>query len=185
MANTNAITGFFRNRADGEAAQEALLANGFTRDEVSFVAGDTAAKETPAVGPVMDTGAETEAGRDAWIGGVVGLAAGMIAVVLPGIGPLIAAGPIAGAIGGLSVGAAAGGIIGLLKDHGVSEDEAAFYAEGVKRGGSLVTVNGVTDKRASDARDILDKAGAIETEKLAEEWRATGWEGRAPVKVQN
>lgn len=179
-----AITGFFRTRSDGEAAQQALLSNGFARDEVSFVAGDTEGHETPAVGPVQDVGAETEAGRDAWIGGVVGLAAGVIAVVLPGIGPLIAAGPIAGAIGGLSVGAAAGGIIGVLKDHGVSEDEAEFYAEGVKRGGSLVTVYGVSDDRADEARKILDRAGAIDVEKLADEWRAGGWRGKTPSSAR-
>jgi len=172
-----AITGFFRTRPDGERAQQALLNQGFTRDEVSFVAGDTRGHETPAVGPIKDVGAESEAGRDAWIGGVVGLAAGMIAVVLPGIGPLIAAGPLAGAIGGLSVGSAAGGVIGLLKEHGIGEEQAEFYAEGVRRGGALVTVRGITEQRAKEARKILDQAGAIEVENLADEWRASGWQG--------
>lgn len=97
---------------------------------------------------------------------MVGLAAGMVAVVIPGIGPLIAAGPIAGAIGGLTVGAATGGVIGLLRDHGVSEDEAEFYAEGVKRGGALVTVQGVSDDRAAIARKIFEKHGAVDTEDL-------------------
>jgi hypothetical protein len=35
------IAGFFRTRADGETAQDKLLASGFTREEVSFIAGDT------------------------------------------------------------------------------------------------------------------------------------------------
>ncbi len=98
-------------------------------------------------------------------------------MVLPGIGPLIAAGPIAGAIGGLTVGAAAGGIIGLLKDHGISEEEAEFYAEGVRRGGSLVTVQGIPEDREKEARKILDDNGAIEVERLADEWRRDGWTG--------
>lgn len=168
MAKTSeAIAGFFRTRAEGEAAQQALLSAGFTRDEVSFLAGDTRGHETPAVGPIEQVGADTEAAPDAWIGGIVGLAAGMIAVVLPGIGPLIAAGPLAGAIGGLSVGAAAGGIIGLLRDHGISEEEAQFYAEGVKRGGALVTVHDVTEDRAGQARKILEQHGALDTEDLS------------------
>jgi len=163
---TEAIAGFFRTVADGEAARQALLSSGFTVDEVSFVAGDTRGKETPKIGPIEETGAEKEAPTDAWIGGVVGLAAGMIAVVIPGIGPLIAAGPLAGAIGGMGGGAATGGVIGLLRDHGVSEEEAQFYAEGVKRGGALVTVNGVSEDRADQAKKILTRHGAIDTEEL-------------------
>jgi hypothetical protein len=169
MAKTaEAIAGFYRTVADGEAARQSLLSAGFTSDEVSFVTGDTRGHETPAIGPVEAVGAEDEAPRDAWIGGVIGLAAGMIAVVIPGIGPLIAAGPLAGAIGGLGIGAAAGGIVGLLKEHGISEEEAQFYAEGVKRGGALVTVHGVSEERADQARKILDRHGAIDTEKLSE-----------------
>jgi uncharacterized membrane protein len=83
---------------------------------------------------------------------------------------LIAAGPLAGALGGLAVGAAAGGLIGLLRDHGISKEEAEFYAAGVKRGGSLVLVHGVPDDRTAGARKILDDHGAIEVEKLADEY---------------
>ena len=160
------ISGFYRTREEGIAARNALLQAGYLPDEISYLAGDVAGHETPAVGPVVSTGAESEAPRDAWIGGVAGLAAGAIAMVIPGIGPLIAIGPVAGAIGGLGVGAAAGGIIGLFKDHGISGDEAEFYAEGVRRGGSLVTVHDVSGDRASEARRIHDKHGAIEVEKL-------------------
>lgn len=163
---TEAIAGFFRSREQGEAARQSLIDAGFRTEEIGFVAGDTRGHETPRIGPLESTGAESEAPRDAWVGGVVGLAAGMVAVVIPGIGPLIAAGPIAGAIGGLTVGAATGGVIGLLRDHGVSEDEAEFYAEGVKRGGALVTVQGVSDDRAAIARKIFEKHGAVDTEDL-------------------
>ena len=122
-------------------------------------------------GPKFETGAESEAGTDAWIGGAIGLAAGMIAVVLPGIGALIAAGPIAGAIGGMGIGAAAGGIVGLLKDHGVPEEEVAFYEKGLRRGGALIAVNQMTEDEATVARDILEQNGAADIEKLADEWR--------------
>jgi hypothetical protein len=169
---TQAIAGFFHTREEGEAAEKALLSSGFTRDEVSFVAGDTSGHKIPAVGPLETTGAESEAAGDALIGGMVGLAAGMVAVVLPGIGPLVAAGPLAGtlagAIGGLGLGAAAGGVIGLLRDHGISEEEAQFFAEGVKRGGSLVTVRSGED-RLDQARKILERHGAIDTESLSQE----------------
>jgi hypothetical protein len=163
-----AIAGFYRTRSEGEAAQEALLSNGFTRDEVSFLAGDTEPHETPAIGPQESVGADAEAGRDAWIGGAVGLAAGAVAAVFP-LGALVMAGPLATAIGGLSLGTAAGGIIGLLKDHGVAEKDAEFYAEGVKKGGALVTVQGVSKAREKKAREILDRYKPVDTEDLTPE----------------
>lgn len=163
---TEAIAGFFRTREQGEAARQALLDAGFATGEVGYVAGDTRGHTTPAVGPLETVSTEGEGVRGALAGGVVGMAAGMVALLIPGIGPLIAAGPIAGAMTGLTVGAAAGGVIGLLRDYGISEDEAQFYAEGVKRGGALVTVQGVSDERAAEARRIFERHGAIETEDL-------------------
>jgi hypothetical protein len=164
MAKT--LAGFFRTRADGEAAQSALLAGGFTRDRIGFVAGDTRGHETPALGPIEKIEGQTEMAKDAFLGSAIGLAVGMIAVFIPGIGPLIAAGPIGGAIAGLSVGAGAGGLVGLFQDHGISNEEAEFFAEGVRRGGSLVTVDYSTDEDEKRAREIMDEHGALDTEKL-------------------
>lgn len=163
------IAGFFRTRADGEAAQDKLLASGFTREEVSFVAGDTGGHEMPVLGPLKGTGAESEVAQDAYLGSAIGVALGVIAVMIPDFGPLVAIGPLAMAIGGLSVGAAAGGIVGLLREHGISDDEAGFYAEGVRRGGSLITVHGVSAEREEIARRIMKQNGAIDTEELADE----------------
>jgi hypothetical protein len=164
-----AIAGFFRRRAEGEAAQQELFSNGFTRDEVSFLSGDTRGHETPAVGPLEQLGGDVKGAHDAWVGGVVGLAAGMVAMAIPGIGPFIAAGPLAVVIGGVGVGAAAGGLVGVLREHGLSDDEAKFYAEGVERGGALITVHDVGDERAESARKILEKCGALDTESLTKE----------------
>lgn len=165
------IAGFFRTRTEAETAESALLNSGFTRDRVSFVAGDARGHDLPAVGPIKDVEGDTELAKDAFLGSAIGLAVGMIAVFIPGIGPLIAAGPLGGAIAGLSVGAGAGGLVGLLKDHGVSEEEAEFYAEGVRRGGALITVEYSNDDEQKRARDLLHEKGAIETEELSAELR--------------
>ena len=169
---TQAISGFFHTRTVAEAAQDNLLANGFTRDEISFVSGGATAHEIPVIGPVL-SGTQSEAGRDAFVGAMAGMAAGLVALVIPGIGPLVAAGPLAGAIAGTGLGAAAGGLIGLLRDHGVSEEEAHFYAEGVTRGGALITIHGVEGGREEMARQILERNGAIKVEELAEGCRET------------
>ncbi len=171
-----AIAGFYRTIAEGERAKAALHDAGFTQDEVGFVAGDTRGHTTPAVGPVLkDEGSESGAVSDAFIGGAIGLAAGLFAVLLPGFGWLVAAGPLVGAFGGATAGVAVGGLVGILKDHSISEDQAEFYAEGVRRGGALVTIHGVSEEREAAAKKILDREGAIEVEQLADEWRRTGW----------
>ena len=165
-----AIAAFFPTRSEGEAARDALMQTGFSTEQVSYLTAEPGQHDVTAVGPKFSTGAESEAGLDAWVGGAIGLAAGMIAVVLPGIGPLIAAGPIAGAIGGLAAGTAVGGVVGLLRDHGIPEEEVAFYEEGIRRGGALVSVHGISEDEATVARDIMDRNGAADIEKLAEEW---------------
>lgn len=153
---------------------------GFTQEEVGFVAGDTRGHTTPRVGPVLEAeGSESEAGSDAFVGGAIGLAVGLFAVLVPGFGWLAAGGPLLGAFGGMTAGVAVGGFIGIMKDHGISEDEAQFYAEGVKRGGALVTVHGVDEDREAAAQKILNREGAIEVEELADEWRQSGWSGPA------
>lgn len=79
-------------------------------------------------------------GVGAALGGAAGLLAGLGAFVLPGLGAVVAAGWLASALAGAAAGGAAGGIVGALIQAGLSEKDAARFAEGVKRGGSLVTI---------------------------------------------
>jgi hypothetical protein len=175
MENEKTVVGLFDSSEPAQQAADALVAHGFPRQEVSIITGDKRAQqETPNIGPVHGVGADTEAGRDAAIGGLAGVVAGLAALAIPGIGPLLAVGPLAGALGGLGIGAAVGGLVGVLKDYGVSEQEAQYYEEGLRRGGALVAVR-TTDDRASDASKILDRAGAADILQRTEEWRAEGW----------
>ena len=61
------------------------------------------------------------------VGGTLGLLAGLGALAIPGVGPLIAAGPIMGALAGLSIGGAVGGLFGALVGMGIPEYEAKRY----------------------------------------------------------
>ena len=81
---TKTIAGFFRTRTEGETAYNQLLASGFDRDQVSFVAGDTRGHQTPAIGPIEGAGAESEMPQDVAIGSAIGLAAGLVLLVIPG-----------------------------------------------------------------------------------------------------
>jgi hypothetical protein len=132
---------------------------------------------TPAIGPVHDIGAgDTVAGETAALGGIAGFAVGVLALAIPGVGPILAAGPLAAGLAGAGIGAAAGGLIGYFKDIGISEEEAAMYAEGIRRGGAIVTIQ-CEDDQADGVTGVLKDSGATDINKHAEEWRAAGWTG--------
>lgn len=76
----------------------------------------------------------------AGIGGFAGLLAGVAALAIPGVGPLIAAGPLAVVLGGAMAGSAAGVVIGALSGIGVPEEYAREYAAAIEQGQTLVSV---------------------------------------------
>jgi hypothetical protein len=100
-------------------------------------------------------------------------------LAIPGIGPIVAAGPLAAALAGAGVGAVAGGLIGGLTGAGVPEEDANYYAESVRRGGTLVTVR-ADESRADEAARIMRNHGAVDIERRVEHWRETGWTRHDP-----
>ena len=52
---------------------------------------------------------------------------------------MVAAGWLVATAAGAAAGGLTGGIIGALTQAGVSDEDAQVYAEGVRRGGTLVT----------------------------------------------
>lgn len=110
------------------------------------------------------------------LGGGAGLLAGIGLVAIPGIGQVAAAGWLVAALAGAGVGAAAGGLLGTLTDAGLGEREASRYAEGVRRGGTLVSVR-VGEDLSDRALAVLQRHGSIDLDERAEGWRAQGWTG--------
>lgn len=118
-------------------------------------------------------GAEKGAGIGAALGGTAGLLAGLGIMAIPGIGPVVAAGWLAATAVGAVAGGATGGIIGALTQAGVSKDEAHLYAEGVRRGGTLVTAR-VPDGERTRYEGILDRS-AVNIRERAKAYRKEGW----------
>ena len=174
MAKT--IVGMFDSPADAHSAVRELVDMGVSRSDISLVAGDTKGEYTTKTGNLSDemSGAAAGAGTGAILGGIGGLLVGLGALAIPGVGPLIAAGPIATTLLGAGVGAAAGGLLGALVDVGVPEDEANYYAEGVRRGGVLVSVR-AEDEMVDRVVSILERYNAVDVQRRAEEWRREGW----------
>ncbi len=160
------VVGLFRDFQAAEAVVRDLENSGFTHDHVSIVAGDNnqsgrtsnASTSDYSDGSVAeDTGGGVA--RGAAIGGGIGLVAGLVALAIPGIGPVLAAGPIAAALTGLGVGAAAGGVIGGLSHAGIPDEDQSHYANRLKNGEVLVSVH-ADDADASRAQAILQQHGA-------------------------
>jgi hypothetical protein len=105
-------------------------------------------------------GAVVGGGSGAVLGGVLGWIAGIGALAIPGVGPLIAAGPIVAALAGVGVGGAIGGITGALVGMGIPEYEAKRYDGRVREGGILVSVHSDNDQWTKLAKDILERTGA-------------------------
>jgi uncharacterized protein (TIGR02271 family) len=178
MAKT--IVGLFDTFADARGAVQALANKGFARDNISLAANDATgeyAKSTTSSGDW--SGTATGATTGAAVGGIGGLLLGLGALAIPGIGPIIAAGPLVAALTGAGIGAMAGGMIGALTDVGVPEEEAGYYAEGVRRGGTLVTIN-AEDHMADQAIEILAAHNAVDVEQRASAWKQSGWTGYSP-----
>jgi hypothetical protein len=168
-----------------------LVDNGIPRDNISIIAnntrgeygapGKTMDRETGKVADETGAGAGVGAGIGAAVGGIGGLLVGLGALTIPGIGPVIAAGPLAVALStltGAGVGAVAGGVtgglLGALVGLGVPEQEAEYYAEGVRRGGVLVTVQ-VDDGDTDMIMDVLNRHDPVDINERATQWREQGW----------
>ena len=128
-------------------------------------------------------GATAGAALGGIIGGGAGLLAGLGIMAIPGVGPVVAAGwliaTLVGAAAGATVGAATGGLIGALTETGVSEEHAHVYAEGVRRGGALVTVR-IEEGKVALAESILDRHSPIDPDSRGEAYRSAGWSSFDP-----
>jgi hypothetical protein len=170
------VSGLFDTYADATKAVHALEDAGLTAADISLIA-NSPADLTPDPDPVArDSVAGAELGAVLGAGG--GLLAGLGIVAIPGIGPVLAGGwliaTVAGALAGAGIGAAAGGLIGVLTDAGIPKSDAHVYAEGVRRGGVLVSVR-VPEGRVDAAEEILAEAGSVNLEERRERYEREGW----------
>ncbi|HYP54172.1 MAG TPA: YsnF/AvaK domain-containing protein, partial [Pyrinomonadaceae bacterium] len=183
MAKT--VIGLFDDHDGAQEAVRELLEEGFRREDISVMTKELrphAAERAPAVEYVEEDGHEQVedmakgAGKGAAIGGAAGLLLGLTALAIPGIGPVLAAGPLAAAVAGAGFGGTIGGLISGLTRLGANDEQANTYAEGVRRGGTVVSVN-VPDEAAATVVTIMKENGAVEIDKRAAQWRDEGWTG--------
>lgn len=206
---TRTITHLYDTFDEAAHAVGALTSAGIPDREISLVGTDgqhgTAATDTslgiappigaapiaPTATPVVATatagdqhstavGAGAGATLGTVVGGGAGLLAGIGALAIPGVGPVVAAGWLVATLTGAGAGAAAGGLLGSLTGAGVSEPEANVYAEGVRRGGTLLSVR-ADESQAAMIEDILGDTHAVNITERGGEYRAGGWDAFDPA----
>jgi hypothetical protein len=157
-----AVFGIYSSLPSADSATDALVRAGFPPSDISALLPDNlGAKE---IGTEKATkapeGATTGAGSGAVLGGALGLLAGMGALAIPGVGPLIAAGPILATLAGVGVGGAVGGLTGALIGLGIPEYEAKRYEGRMQKGGVLLSGHCDTSDQIKRAKEIMKNTGA-------------------------
>lgn len=175
------ISRLYDDYASASAAVTELERRGIARDDISIVSNNADSwykapgkhdRDRDGVDDRAE-GAAAGAGIGATVGGVAGLLAGLGMLAIPGLGPVVAAGWLVSTAAVAAVGGAAGGIVGALVESGVDKDAADIYAEGVRRGGSLVVAR-VPDADRATYEAVLDRS-AVSVGDRAAAYRKAGW----------
>jgi hypothetical protein len=162
MAKNKAVFGIYSTRLAVESAADTLVTSGFSSADISVLLPENLGSKEIGTEKASKApeGAATGAGSGAVIGGTLGLLAGIGALAIPGVGPLIAAGPIMAALAGIGVGGAVGGFTGALIGMGIPEFEAKRYEGHLQKGGILLSVHCDTSDEIKRAKNILEGTGA-------------------------
>jgi hypothetical protein len=123
--------------------------------------------------------ARTGAGVGATLGGAAGLLAGLGLMAIPGVGPVVAGGWLVSTLAGAAAGGAAGSVLGALTQAGVSNEDAEIYAEGLRRGGAVVSAR-VSDADAARLQTVMDRS-AVNIQERGMAYRRAGWKSFNPT----
>jgi hypothetical protein len=155
---------------------EDLVEAGFERSNISLIANDVNGEYNQ----FSDMPEDAKAGEGAGFGAIIGTLIGLGSALIPGVGPVFAAGPAAAALLagiGAAAGAITGGAAAALIDFGVSEEEAGYYLEGVRRGGTLITVSTTSEMEDNRARHIINRHNPADVNSRGTYYRESGWSG--------
>src|SRR5579863_1096690 len=171
MASKNvAVFGIYANVSQAERGVDTLIAAGFPSADISVLLADSASSKDFAheKNTKAPEGTATGVTAGGVVGGALGLLAGIGALAIPGVGPLIAAGPIVAGLAGLGVGGAVGGFTGALIGMGIPEYEAKRYEGRLQKGGILLSVHCNTSDEIKRAKEIMKNTSAEDVSSTAE-----------------
>ena len=184
---TVTISRLYDTYADAQSAVRGLESAGVPHSDISIVANNSESwfntdKKVDRDRDGVDDraeGAGKGAGIGAGLGGAAGLLAGLGLLAIPGLGPVVAAGWLASTALGAAAGAATGGVVGALTQAGISKEDAPLYAEGVRRGGTLVSAR-IPDADRARYEAVLSKS-AVNLRDRSAAWQKSGWKTFDPA----
>jgi hypothetical protein len=164
------VVGIVHTRVEAENLVDALKSAGFVDNNISVLFPDKEgtkdfAHDNSTKAP---EGAVTGATTGGAIGGTLGLLAGIGALAVPGVGPLIAAGPIMAALSGAAVGATVAGVAGALIGMGIPEYEAKMYEGKVRDGNILLAVHCENNDQLKRVEDLYKANKATDIHRVSE-----------------
>jgi len=167
---SQSVVGIVHTQVEAENSVAALRAAGFVESNISVLfpdKGDTKdfAHSNSTKAPEGAVAGVTSGGV---VGGTLGLLAGIGALAVPGVGPLIAAGPIMAALSGAAVGATVAGLTGALIGMGIPEYEAKMYEGKVRDGNILLAVHCNNGDELKGAEEILKANSASDIHRVGE-----------------
>lgn len=156
------VLGLFEDAGAAASAARALRALGLGAQQVSIVARSHDAEGELAEATGASPGSELEDSRPASrLGELSAHLIAAVALMLPGIGPIVADGPLAAGLGE-AAGHVAGGLARMLERVGLSAEEADAWQARVEAGAVLVGAH--TDAGgAAAAAEALRSHGAVKT----------------------
>jgi len=187
---TVTISRLYNNYDDARAAVRNLEAAGVGHNDISILASNADnwysddRKESTYPDRDLDgkddraESAGTGAGVGAAVGGVAGLLAGLGLMAIPGVGPVVAAGWLVSTLAGAAAGGVTGGVLGALTQAGVRKEDAEVYAEGLRRGGAVVSAR-VADADAVRLQAVMDRS-AVNIGERSAAYRQSGWKSFDP-----
>ena len=158
--NPNTVVGVFHSHAEAQRAVRELTAAGFTEDQIGIASQDQQGSD-PQQAEGNKAGESIAAGAATGVGAGALWGLGIVAGVLPALGPVIAGGALAAVVASAAATGVAGGLVGALVGLGIPEDEASYYQREFEQGRAVVTVN-AADAQAAEAAAILDRSNAYD-----------------------
>jgi hypothetical protein len=166
----HSVVGIVHTRTEAEDLVSSLKSAGFAEGAISVLFPDKSGSKELAVknSKKAPEGAVAGAGTGSVIGGTLGLLAGIGALAIPGMGPLIAAGPMMATLSGAAVGATVGGVAGALVGMGFPEYEAKLYEGKLQDGNILVAAHGNDTDQLKRAEEFFKHNRATDIHRVGE-----------------
>lgn len=166
----HAVVGIVKTTPQAEQLVSELKNYGFLDNDISVLFPDKEgtkdfAHDNSTKAP---EGAVAGATTGGVIGGALGLLAGIGALAIPGVGPLIAAGPIMATLSGAAVGATVAGVAGALIGMGIPEYEAKIYEGKIRDGNILIAAHGEDKEQLKKAEEIFKANQATDIHRVGE-----------------